>query len=286
MFSKFSLMHKILLPLLLLGVASLFTACGPENFSEDEIKTEQKPHNIDVSLGSFVYYDNNGNSGYDPAEDTALSGVTITITDIDGVSESATSNTNGIWVLENVQPGSYLISLSLTGYETILDDIDVTLVDAENVGNAFFDVDPVQMQESEMEITLLSNTLTSGDSPANGVNGVSASYDISADTDIVANYSQTVVSASLSMSCTSLVGTGGANSGVSGTVSNSNVSTLTLPEANINLCLDGSDADALADGMDTNAYTYATMTVAATWITPIHGTSRSHSSTLAFNVVD
>ena len=290
---KLNGMHRMLIPVLLMVAAGFITACGPENFSEDEIKTEQQPFNADVDIGGFVFYNTNGSTNssgeaeFEPSEDAALSSVTITLTDIDGVAQTTTTNSSGIWELENVVPGNYFISLSLTGYETILDDFDVSIVDTQNVGNAFFNVGTVDMKETDLEVTILGNTLRNGDNLANLVGGISAVYAIATiyATDIAVTFSQTVVLGKLALDCTSLVGTGGVSGGKKNT-SSSNVTTFSMVEADVDQCLDGSDADALADGMDSNGYTTATMTITADWITPIHGTFRSSSSTLKFEVTN
>ena len=111
-------MHRMLIPLLVVVVAGLITACNPDDFSQDEVKTEQQPFNANVGHGGFIFYndngstDSNGNPAYEPSEDTAVSGVTVAITDIADVTQSTTSNYIGFLDCVNVLPRSYLIKLS------------------------------------------------------------------------------------------------------------------------------------------------------------------------------
>ena len=67
-------------------------------------------HNVKIDVGGSVVYAEDAQEG--------LAGVLVTLLDVDGEIETTTTNSAGLWTIENVHPGVYVETYELAGYET------------------------------------------------------------------------------------------------------------------------------------------------------------------------
>jgi len=254
---------------------------------ESTVTTKEKPFSVKPDIGGFVFYDIDNDGAYDPTTDVALQSVTVTLTVQDGTNtkQTTTSNSLGVWSIANVDTGSYVISFALTGYESISAGFNVSSQNAGNVSNDFIDVPDVNLEETGLVATIgapLSLDLNHGDSLQNGVDGLSASYGILADTSVIVTFSQAIVDLITDdINCDNLVGGGNLTNG---TLDATNT-ILTFSESDINSCLDG-DGDGSPDTMDTDTFTNAQLTISADWITPINGSLKTFTADILFDVVN
>lgn len=127
-------------------------------------------HTVEIDLGGFVAWFGDTTVG--------LPGVTVTLTDIDGDTHIAVTNSQGLWVISNVKPGAYIESYEAAGYETITDTFLLEAVGENDVKNIFVSRGTVVMQETRLRATVspFGLVLMDGDSPIDGFGGIVATY--------------------------------------------------------------------------------------------------------------
>lgn len=248
----------------IIAIASLMlAACGD--------KPQGQTHNVAIDVGGSVVY------AFDTTE--KLGGVTVTLTDLDGNSRSATTSANGLWTIENVLPGIYIETYSATGYETYAGSFGLDAPLGENdVKNVFISRGEVSLQEERLRLTIsapFSVTLENGDDPTDGFNGLALVYRPSADGTVTATFSRRL-----------LPGTGEVylqffDTAVFGTRSDTATETVfTIDGAAIDL----EYGQFPNNGTDTDPYTlHHLLTDGIVALTPIHGDVEQFGALLRYN---
>lgn len=109
---------------------------------------------------------------------TSLPGVTVTLTDIDGDTETAVTNSQGLWAIDNVDPGAYIETYELAGYETVTDTFFLEAVGENDVKNIFVSRGTIGLDETHLRamVAPYGVELRDNDSFRDGFGGVSAVY--------------------------------------------------------------------------------------------------------------
>lgn len=171
-------MKRVLLGGLGVAVALLVAACGGE---------PSQTHNVQIDVGGSVSY------ALDPSE--GLAGVVITLTDVDGNVRIGTTNSAGLWTIENVLPGVYAETYELAGYETVESTFSIPAGGENNVKNVFITRAAVYLSETPLTMTVspFSATLRPADPMYDGLGGVTMVYSTSGNADVVVTFSRRVI---------------------------------------------------------------------------------------------
>jgi len=275
--SMLSIGFAALLATALLGLGG----CDPADFGQDKVNIkDQKGEIIGV-----VYFDINGNGNFSTDEgDEALKDVKVTMTGSAGDKLTATTSTGGVYDFTGVAEDAYTTTFEATGYETVTisgDRFDNNGVDGILVEDA------LSMNETGVTATVswgsTSVVLTWNMSEQeNGVAGVSAVYDQSADADMTVNFSSGVLTDDSSVNIS------GANLAAftvpTATVAAATNTTYTATAANIDADIASFDLFA-ADTASTSSplpLSNNTININAQWITPIHGVRYNLNASLDF----
>lgn len=123
---------------------------------------------------------------------TPIPGLLVTLTDIEGNTETAVTNSQGLWVIADVKPGAYVETYEAPGYETFTDTFLLEAGGENDVKNIFVSRGIIGMDETNLwaSVSPYDITLRNGDSFRDGFGGIAATW--TTGTDIVVTMSRRV----------------------------------------------------------------------------------------------
>lgn len=141
-------------------------------------------HTVRMDLGGYVTWAGDTTRG--------LAGVTVTLTDIDGETRTAVTNSQGLWVIEDVKPGAYIETYEAAGYEMFMDTFLLEAAGENDVKNIFVSRGTVTLFETRLRATVAPYgiVLMDGDDARDGFGGIAATY--TSGTDIVVTFNRRV----------------------------------------------------------------------------------------------
>lgn len=141
-------------------------------------------HNVKIDVGGSVVY------AFDVQE--GLAGVLVSLLDVDGELVTTTTNSAGLWTIENVRPGVYVEEYSLAGYDTMTATFAIPADGENNVENVFITRPTVGLSEISLVATVapFGLSLLDGDSVNDGIGNVTAVYSSSGDTAITVTFNR------------------------------------------------------------------------------------------------
>lgn len=142
-------------------------------------------HAVKIDVGGAVVY------AGDPAE--RLEGVTVTLTDLDGDTRTATTGASGLWRIDNLRPGVYVETYELMGYETASRTFGLDAGGPQDVRNVFVPRPDMLLRETRLVADVgapFSTVVLDGDAPVDGFAGNVLVYRPATDGDIVITFSR------------------------------------------------------------------------------------------------
>lgn len=226
-------------------------------------------HVVRIDLGGYVAWSGDTTRG--------LAGVTITLTDIDGDTRTAVTNSQGLWVIEDVKPGAYIEMYEATGYEPVTDTFLLEAGGENDVKNIFVSRGTVTLVETRLRATVAPYgvTLMDGDDVRDGFGGIAATY--VSGTDIVVTFSRRIYNPG---GFEVYVIDDPSGDFALGVIDTSNETTYTIRAADI-AAMDGG----LGPATDTDPYTWDLILYidnVQSW-TPMHGTLESMDASIEMN---
>lgn len=224
-------------------------------------------HDVKFDVGGAVHYLLD--------VDRPLSGVTITLTDVDGKTEVATSSSNGLWTATNLHPGPWVERFELAGYEPV-ERAFVLAVGGENdISNVFEARPDAFLEETLLRATIapFGVTIYGGQSFRDGF-GYTLEYSLASDGPIVITFSRPVYDADADLRD----GETGQNQGAN---FDAVTDTVTITEADINSINGG--ANPLT--VDSDPWTFHRIQIYAAAITPLNGDDEGLFANLYINAV-
>ncbi len=227
-------------------------------------------HNVKIDVGGSVVY------ALDPSE--GLAGVAIVLTDVEGREYTATTNSAGLWTIENVLPGVYSESYSLAGYDPLTGTFSIPAGGENNVANVFITRPAVALEEEPLVATIspFSTSLVDGDQPFDGLGGAVLVYSSSGNADIVVSFTRRVVGGNVSLRDDDTGQQIGAQADATGMI-------WTFSEADIATINGGGVTGHLT--VDQDPFTWHRIQVSVTSFTPLHGDLVQTQATARFNCV-
>lgn len=166
--------------MLLLTAGLALAGCGPDEFT----KTLQDAR---YDVGGAVVYAGDTSQG--------LEGASVVVKDLNGKELAATTNADGLWVVENVPPGVYTETYTLEGYEDYTGQFVLEAVGENDFKDMFVGRGTVGLQETQLKGSLgapFSVDVEDGDSLANGIAGMDLVYSRSGDSFITLTFNKPV----------------------------------------------------------------------------------------------
>lgn len=224
-------------------------------------------HDVKFDVGGRVSY------LLDPAR--PLSGVTITLTDVDGETKVATSASNGLWTASDLHPGPWIERLELAGYEPLERTFVLAIGGENDVANVFEGRPDAFLQETLLRVATSPFVVEihDGQTFRDGY-GYTMQYSVAAQGSIVLTLSRPVyyVDAELQDMET------GQNVNAS---YDSVARTLTFAESDIDTLNGGNNGITT----DTEPWTWHRIRIDGGAVTPLNGDDESFFATLFFNAV-
>lgn len=213
-------------------------------------------HKANADVGGAVRYAGN--------PDERLSGVTVTLTDMDGETRTAVTGSGGLWTITNVLPGVYIETYEAPGYETFTGTFGVDAFGPDDVKNAFVQRPDVALAETLLVATVsgpFAAVLQDGDSPLDGFLGASFLYSEATGGDIVVTFSRLL----LPTDAGDVRARDGGNTVEGNRTDTATQTVITLPSAELI-----SQLDADSDGL-----TFLELEIDVVALTPIHEDRKS-----------
>lgn len=228
------------------------------------------------SLIHDVKFDVGGRVSLNRHDDVPLAGVTVTLIDDDGDTETATTGADGLWTATNLHPGPWIERFSLEGYETLERPLFLP-VDGENdVENVFVASEEMELYETLLEATVspFGVTVENGSFVRDGFDGAAFEYSVLGDGSITVRFDRDVIDAD-----------GSLEDGVTG--QNVNPS---FDDVTDTLTFSADDIDTMNGGgtplsTDSDPWTFHTLTLYAFAKTPIHADAEELLIIIFFNAV-
>lgn len=228
-------------------------------------------HAVSFTVGGAVYY------GGGPAN-VPLSGVTVSITDIDGKTKTAVTNSSGLWAIHKVLPGPYADSFTLSGYEPVSGTFLIDAQGQNNISNSFFGLPDVIMDEPALVATIepYGVQISDGETLTDGFGGISAVYHYPPATPVTVNFNRPIFAGSIRFSDQ----TGGGGGFPTTFVNTAGTTSLTISAAQID-AMNGNQGPQT----DTDPFSFGEIRIQnVQTITPIHGNLQQMDATLRINV--
>jgi hypothetical protein len=246
---------KLLIAAALVAVASAGCARAPGD--------PPLTHTANVDVGGAVLYAGN--------PDERLSGVAVTLTDIDGDTRSAITGSGGLWTITNVRPGVYVETYEAPGYEPFSATFGIEAFGEDDVKNAFIPRPDVSLAETRLTATVsgpFSAVLRDGDAPLDGFNGATFLYSEASGGDIVVTFSRLLLPDDADVRATD-----GGDTVDADRTDTATQTVFTLPGAEL-----VSQLDADSDGL-----TFLFLEIDVEGLTPIHEEIEGMSALLRYN---
>lgn len=227
-------------------------------------------HNVRVDVGGSVVY------ALDPGE--GLAGVSVGLADVEGEIETATTNSAGLWTIENLRPGVYTETYSLAGYEPFVGTFAIPAGGENNVKNVFLTRPEVALSEVGLvaSISPFDVEVRDGDEPHDGLAGASMTYSSSAGGAIVVTFDRRIASGTVRLRDTET------DQQISAT-SDALDQVFTFSEAQISTLNGGGPNGHLT--VDSDPFTWHRIDINVNTYTPIHGDLVHTSARIWFNAV-
>lgn len=226
-------------------------------------------YSIRFDVGGAVAYRN------DPA--TPLAGVRVTLSSVESLELSTTTNSAGLWTISDLEPGVYAETYDLDGYEPVFGSFSLDAFGENDFSNVFVSRPTVELREFPIRASVLplGATLTHGDALIDGVGGNEFVYDVSADGAILVTFNYRVYTAGYAYLEDGMTGTFATAS-----LDSATSTIFTFSEAQLDAMNGGSGLTA-----DQNPSTLHYLYVTGDSFTPIHGEPTAMVATLRFNAV-
>jgi hypothetical protein len=227
-------------------------------------------HNVKIDAGGSVRYAF--------ADQEPLSGVIVTLTDVDGEVYTVTTNSAGLWTLENLQPGVYVEEYALAGYLAQTGTFAIPAGGENNVKNVFLTRPDVFLEEmpATAAVSPFDVTVIDGAEPRDGLAGVAMSYSSSGNAAIVITLSERAAFGFVRLTDDETGQDIFATPDATDTV-------FTFSEAAISQINGGGPDGALT--FDQDPFSWHEIDINLTYYTPIHGDLVDLDATLFFNSV-
>lgn len=247
--------------ILVFGVVSAIAAgCGPAVLRDQ--------HGVKYKTGGQVVYAGDNS--------IVLPGVSITLTDTDGIETAATTDSSGLWSIKGLLPGVYAARYELAGYEPIVTSLDLDAFGANQVSNPFISAGTVQLDETLVRASFspFAISLENGQQLFDGVGGNVMSYSVANDAAITVTFPQRVFNGQVRLTDENT------NQQINATLDTATGTTFTFSKNAIDQ-LNGGSNPLTADN---DPFTWHRIQIQQVeTFSPIHGTLRQISATAWFN---
>lgn len=145
-------------------------------------------HAVQFDVGGFVAYEGERTVG--------LPGVAVTLVDSFASSDTATTGSNGLWTITDVDPGVYVERYELAGYEPVTGAFALEAFGENDVSNPFIARSDVLLEELRLAaiVTPFNVEVQDTSELIDGVGNHAIAYDISSDGPIVVEFPQALAS--------------------------------------------------------------------------------------------
>ena len=229
------------------------------------------------SLAHDVKFDVGGRVSHLLHPERPLSGATVTLTDSDGDTETATTASNGLWTETNLRPGPYIERFELAGYEPMERELILAVGGENDISNVFVGSPDAFLEETRLRATsspFAVVEIRSGETLRDGFAGNVMQYSLVANGSITLTFNRDVIDA---------------NGDLEDLETNQNVGA-SFDAATRTLTFDATDIDTMNGGgnpitTDTDPWTWHRIDFDAFALTPLDGDPEFFAATLFFNAV-
>ena len=220
-----------------------------------------------------VRFDVGGRVLYLMDPDRPLSGVLVTLTDVDGDTKTAETAENGLWTATNLPPGPWVERFELAGYEPVERRFILSVDGANDIANVFEGRPDALLQETLLRTTTAPFGVQVRDAETirDGFERT-LQYSVTANGGIVITFDAAVIDADADLRDGETASTIFASF-------DSVAGTLTFAESDI----DGMNGSGLTT--DTDTWTWHRIRIFADRVTPLNGELDTYFATLYFNAV-